>query len=548
MEEILKNIENEVNLIKEKQEELNILTNNSKEIQDEFKKLQQEKDSILDRESGFYKDIQEKVTEKESEFRQADIKRMTKDREINKLVLVKKESIIKQLEEKKKYIDENRNLDLQGKDIKSLKEEKEKLEKEIKLNDTTKEEFMKMSDSEKQEVRKAKENYLNNKHRLNEINPTIELMDFLDGKEPKDRFMEIEGLIKIVECKFNRDNLDEVLNDIEKDKTQEQTEEENWYDPKGFEEALENAQEIKAEREKQEAKNAQMSREEFAKFYNPNYKMPEQREQQENQQIEEKKNKIVLSISEDKINVNGNESLFYKEEFKNRENIVKEYGIESIFLNDKKAKRNLDYALISTLEKIDKSLVEEYFKVIKDGKTQSKEVKESIEKLNNAVDIIYKFDKNSGILTNLKEKRIARNAKKLGVASLEGISEKSIFDKIKDSFSKIKNTKLLKGKEEHKALGSGEKTNAQIQKAKTIELIEQDRRIPTLKDRVKVDNKNTQNIREQQSYERYCKNIDDVQKNFRKQRERFANGAEWKDGNIVPKEIKDEKEEETPEI
>ena len=43
------------------------------------------------------------------------------------------------------------------------------------------------------------------------------------------------------------------------------------------------------------------------------------------------------------------------------------------------------------------------------------------------IDIEYKFDKDVGILTNWKKKRIARNAKKLGIASLDGISEKSIF-------------------------------------------------------------------------------------------------------------------------
>jgi len=158
----------------------------------------------------------------------------------------------------------------------------------------------------------------------------------------------------------------------------------------------------------------------------------------------------------------------------------------------KKLKRNIDYALISTLEKIDDkdgSLVEAYLKVIRDGNTQNEEVKESIEKLNKAVDIEYKFNKENGVLTNLKEKRIARNAKKLGIASLDGISEKSFFDKIKDSVSRIKNIKLLKGKDRPKALKSGENTRAQEQKAKATALVQDDRNKSGLRGNIKVDNK-----------------------------------------------------------
>ena len=215
MEEIFKKIENEIKFIKEQEKNLEILTESSKEAQDELKKVEEERNAVTDKESGFYKDLSEKVTESEKAFREEDIKRMNKDREINKLVSEKKESILKDLEAKKQYIDENRNIDLQGIDLKQLKEEKEKLEKEIKLNDTTKQEFELMSDSDKKAVRKAKENYLNNKHRLEEINPKIELMDILGDKSPKDKFMEIENLIKNVEEKFDRKNMDALLSDLQ---------------------------------------------------------------------------------------------------------------------------------------------------------------------------------------------------------------------------------------------------------------------------------------------------------------------------------------------
>lgn len=530
MEEILKKIEEEVNFIKEEKKELEKLTVESKNAQDEKKKAEEEMATISNKESGFYKDLSEKVAQKDKTFREIDIKRMNKDREINKLVSERKELILKDLEAKKQYIDENRNANLQGVNLEELKSEKEKLEKEIKLNDTTREEFDKMSDSEKQEVRKAKENYLNNKHRLDEITPTIELMETLDGKEPKDKFIEIEGLIKTIEDKFNKDDLDEVLKTIgdktEKDIEQQNEEKEDIEESKDTEKKSDEQQKNSEEKEEQEAESTQIYREEPVNIYNPNYKISEQKEQQGNQQIKEEKNKIVLDISRNKIKVNGNENLFYKEEAKNKEDIIKQYGIGSYFLNDKKAKKNIDYALISTLEKIDDkdgSLVEAYLKVIRDGNTQNEEVKESIEKLNKAVDIEYKFSKENGILTNLREKRLARNAKKLGIASLDGISEKSLSDKIKDMFSKIKNAKLPKGKDKPKALASGENARAQEQKRKTIDLINKDREQLGIRSRVKVENKDNRIEKiaqetQKEAQEQIGKEVQDIKKQEEEQK------------------------------
>lgn len=207
------------------------------------------------------------------------------------------------------------------------------------------------------------------------------------------------------------------------------------------------------------------------------------------------KNKITLSVNENKIEITGKDKLFYKTEAENKEALMEEYAINSYFIADKKAKKYIDYSLISALKEIDdnkNTLVNTYLEVIKNGELQSESAKECVEKLNKAVDIEYKFDKNVGLLANLREKRLARNAKKLGIASLDGISEKGIFDKIKDKFSKLKNIKLLKGKEEQKALESGENTKAQDQKSKAIDLIQKDREQLGLRDRVKVENNNNE--------------------------------------------------------
>lgn len=484
------------------------------------------------------------------------------------------------------------------------------------MNDTTKEEFEKMSDSEKQEVRKAKENYLNNKHRLDEITPTIGLMEVLDGKDPKDKFIEIEDLIKTVENKFNRDSLDEIVEVIGKDENQE----ENWYDPKGFEDALKEAQERKAQREEQEAIYAQMSKEEFAKAYNPNYKGQSQGQGQgqgQNQgqgqsqgQGQNSKYEIVLNISKNKINVNGNENLFYKEESKNKKELIEKYAINSYFSQYKKEKKSIDYALISTLENIDENnkigLVDDYLSLIRGSAIGNKSIEEIKEEFNNAVEIEYKFA-DEPLLSNLKEKKIARNAKKLGIATLDGISEKSLSDKIRESFSKViskmKSTKLLKGKEKQKALGSGEITNAEKQKVKDrVKVDNRDNRIEknaTLNNLVKADEKQqpeteqgrdvddwradsedkirdtneekdinweeqydeelkeilqknekryqdimkTLKNKSMNSNERYSNNIENVSKQLRKQSKQIQQGFEWKNGNVVPKEVTSSTEE-----
>lgn len=472
MEEILIKIQKEINFIKEQQKELEVLTANSKEAQDEFKRIEEERKTITDKESGFYKDLSEKAIESEKAFREEDIKRINKDREINKLVSEKKESILKDLESKKQYIDENRKTDLQGIDLKQLKEEKEKLEKEIKLNDTTKQEFELMSDSEKQAVRKAKENYLNNKHRLEEINPKIELMDILGDKSPKDKFIEIENLIKNVEEKFDRKNMDALLSDITV-KTEKKAVKEEGKDTEKNTVEEENKG---TEKEVVEKENNNVEKEEEPK--------EQKLESKEYFGGKDEKNYILLDISNNKIKLNEKE-FFYKRETKNKEALDEKYGIGEY---TGKAKKNVDYALISTLEKIDESLVDEYLKIIRNGNVENDNIKESVEKLNSAVDIEYKFDKENGIFANWKEKRIARNAKKLGIASLDGISEKSVWEMIKEGFSKIKNAKLLKGKEETKALESGERNTKQDAKDKTIALIQKDREELGLRDRVKVAN------------------------------------------------------------
>lgn len=483
MEEIMKKIKSGLAEIKKEQEELSKLEENSKKTREEVKKIEEERSQIKDTESGFYKDISKQYEEKDTEFRQADIERMNKDRYINELISLKKEAIVLEIKEMMKYIDENRNVSLKGIDIKELKAEKEKIEKEIKLNDTTKEEFEKMSDSDKRAVRKAKENYLNNKHRLAEINPTIKLADTLDGKEPKEKFIEMETLLKEIDDKFNRDNIGKLIESVDRKPEAEQK-----IEPQSQPQIKPNSQ--------------QKSQNQTASKYQTESKSQVQPE------TEQQKYNMILDISGNTIKISDNK-ISYKEELKSKEELMKKYRITKNFVHDKKAQKYIDYALVSALEKIDdekNSLVKAYLTVIRNDKIQKEDIIKCIEKINNAVDITYKFDKKDGKLLNGKEKRIARYAKKMGIASLEGISEKSIFEKIMDKLGRNKGRRLLKSKDKTKALGSG--SIAQENKKKTIDLINQDREQQGIRSAIKVDNKD--NKIEKAAQEQIGKEVQDI--------------------------------------
>lgn len=232
MEEILEKIKNEINGIKEEQKDLEELTKQCNEFRKEESDLESQRDKIGDPDSGFYQDVAQKIEEKHNEFSVANNKRMDKDKSIEKLIMKKKEEIKNQIADKKHYIDENRNVnleDLRSIDVDKLRAEKELIEREIELNNVTKEEFDTKTDAEKKEIRKAKENYLNNKHKLAEINPTLELIETLDGKNPIEKFIELDSLDKQIDANFNKSGLDVILKDLDK-KEQEKLDKQKMLD------------------------------------------------------------------------------------------------------------------------------------------------------------------------------------------------------------------------------------------------------------------------------------------------------------------------------
>lgn len=173
----------------------------------------------------------------------------------------------------------------------------------------------------------------------------------------------------------------------------------------------------------------------------------------------QRKNVIVLDVSNNKIKVNE-KSLYYKQEEKNKKQLKlnSHLAIKNYFLNDKKKMKNIDYALLSILTKCSETLPLEYLNVIRGGGISGCGTpEESLAKIKSVVELKYKFDKGAGILSDFRIKKIARAAHQLGLAELEGISEKSFFDKVKDKFS---NTSLFNVRKKPRELTSG-KNNAE---------------------------------------------------------------------------------------
>lgn len=229
MEKIIRELGNEISGLQKQKGEVIEIEAKMRQLQDEMKAKKAEMDEIPDKKSGFYTDLAEEFKEKDSEFKNVYIERERKRGALNKEFSEKKNDVLNKLGKKLRFVDENRNINMEV-DLEALKKEKEKIEEEIKLNDTPKEEFLKMEPSDQRRVKKAKENYLNNKHRLGEISPQIDAIEAMDGKSPKDRYLEISQMIKIIDEKFTLEKIDDFKKRIDKvneNKEEETSQEEN---------------------------------------------------------------------------------------------------------------------------------------------------------------------------------------------------------------------------------------------------------------------------------------------------------------------------------
>ena len=197
-------------------------------------------DKIQDYKSTFYEDLSKEYAEKDSEFAQSLAHEELAKRNLKRNMEEKKSKILNELEVKLAKVEKNRNSEfanLKQDEVKKLTEEKKKLEEELKLNDVTKEEWLKLPKEEQIKVNHAKEQYLNNKHRLEDIEPKLEIANLYEGKTPVEKYTEIKEKMDVINNEFTLENLDNLIEKLNQKESKEKFE-------KDWEEAIKENEEF----------------------------------------------------------------------------------------------------------------------------------------------------------------------------------------------------------------------------------------------------------------------------------------------------------------
>ncbi|MEI3395507.1 MAG: hypothetical protein V8R82_07450 [Clostridia bacterium] len=221
---------NEIKGLKAQKENINVMNENNEKLLKEIKAKEEEMKQIQDSKSVFYQDIYQEYKEKDDKFKVLISKRMSAERMLEKNIEKIKQEKIAKLKEELKSVEENRKsefVNINSKEAEKLRSEKKELQEQIKLNDITKVEFENMPYEEQGKVRKAKEQILNNKHKLQEIDSKLKIVDLYKGKKPLERYKEINNEIDTINREFTLENLDNLIGKWEAKENKEKLEQTN---------------------------------------------------------------------------------------------------------------------------------------------------------------------------------------------------------------------------------------------------------------------------------------------------------------------------------
>ena len=203
---------------------------NSEELRKAMKEKEEEMKQIQDSSSAFYQDIYQEYKKIDDQFKVLTSKRMSSERILkNNVEKIKQEKIAK-LKDELKSVEENRNseyVNISSEEAEQLRNERKELQEQIKLNDVTKNEFEKMPHEEQIKVRHAKEQILNNKHKLREIDSKLEIIDLYKGQKPLERYKEINKEIDTINREFTVENLDNLIGKWEEKENKEKIDRKN---------------------------------------------------------------------------------------------------------------------------------------------------------------------------------------------------------------------------------------------------------------------------------------------------------------------------------
>ena len=197
------------------------------EQQNEIKAIIAEANQLKGKDETAFKEKLEEAKKIAKEREVLYYKEEKNEKELKEKIEKEKKKIISDLKKKQEKIFNNRHKNIEnlnGGDIYKLKQEKEKLQEEIKLAKTPKDKLEKMSDEEKNKVKEATKKLKGNKNRVKEINDIMDTSKILEGQKPLEKFRELNVIMKNVEEKFNFDKIDMMLFDAlaqKKDKENE---------------------------------------------------------------------------------------------------------------------------------------------------------------------------------------------------------------------------------------------------------------------------------------------------------------------------------------
>ena len=238
--DLINEYEKEIKELRKQKETIEKLSEQSANLKVERDKKKQELDKIQDYKSAFYEDLSKEYSEKDSEFATSLTHEELAKRNLKRNLEEKKSKILNELEEKLAEVEKNRNSEfanLKQDEVKKLTEEKKKLEEELKLNDVTKEEWLKLPKEEQIRVNRAKEQFLNNKHKLQAIEPKLEIANLYEGKKPIEKYAEIKEKMDVINKEFTIENLDNLVEKLNQKESKENLE-------KDWEEAIKENEEF----------------------------------------------------------------------------------------------------------------------------------------------------------------------------------------------------------------------------------------------------------------------------------------------------------------
>ena len=360
--DLINEYEKEIKELKKQKESIEKLSEQSANLKVERDKKKQELDKIQDYKSAFYEDLSKEYSEKDSEFATSLAHEELAKRNLKRNLEEKKSEILNGLETKLVKVEENRNNEfakMEQDEVKKLTEEKKKLEEELKLNDVTKEEWLKLPREEQIKVNHAKEQYLNNKHRLQEIEPKLEIANIYEGKTPIEKYTEIKEKIDVINKEFTLENLDNLVEKLNQKESKENLEK-DWEEAIKENEEFDRRKAIRKDLDERTEKAIAKNQNKKSEQLNNNEEQPNQPQQSNDNKpqpnLQQNIGKIIgIEIVEgsDKINIAkvGEDGQI--------QNLTIENKLKEILKNKKEIFKNPEVAKI--IDEVEPSRFKQYF-------------------------------------------------------------------------------------------------------------------------------------------------------------------------------------------